>query len=545
MVTIAPVNDAPETDTNINLSIDEDGSVSSSVGLDDVDIGDSHTFDASPSSGIIDFNNDGSFSYTPDADFNGQDSFNVTTTDSAGAQSTSVITVTVNAINDEPSTPANIQINTDEDVSVQGAILVKDVDAGDSHTFEVIDAPLGEVSFDVVEELLGDVDFSTSGSYTYTPRANWSGVDSFQVRITDSAGATSDTTVTINVAEVNDRPETADRFVGLNEDNSIAVLLAATDSEGDTLGYIITTEAEHGSASVMANSFQYNPDANFFGTDRVVLDVSDGVTAPVPMVVHLYVSPVNDDPNAYDMVIEAEGDQNINGVLWATDVDPYDVLNYSAEILPEHGNLELDSSNGYFIYTPDDGFSGSDEFVITVSDGQGGFDELRVGVMVTPVVVEVPVNSAPEFADVWAVAATDEDEAVEIDLRAVDVDGDNLTYTLDPALLPQMGALVEDELRPGIFTYTPDANAFGSDGFRMLVDDGNGGTDSIHIQVTVRSVNDAPTINQITNEGGDEDTAIQISIEGVEDIEGDALNFSVGTGATNGTVSVTEPESGS
>ena len=41
-------------------------------------------------------------------------------------------------------------------------------------------------------------------------------------------------------------------------------------------------------------------------------------------------------------------------------------------------------------------------------------------------------------------------------------------------------------------TYTPDANFFGTDSFTYTISDGNGGTDTATVNVTVTTVNDAP-----------------------------------------------------
>ena len=41
-------------------------------------------------------------------------------------------------------------------------------------------------------------------------------------------------------------------------------------------------------------------------------------------------------------------------------------------------------------------------------------------------------------------------------------------------------------------TYTPDADFFGTDSFTYTISDGNGGTDTATVNVTVTNVNDAP-----------------------------------------------------
>jgi hypothetical protein len=47
-------------------------------------------------------------------------------------------------------------------------------------------------------------------------------------------------------------------------------------------------------------------------------------------------------------------------------------------------------------------------------------------------------------------------------------------------------------------TYTPNANFFGSDSFTYTIDDGNGGTDTATVSVTVNPVNDPPVLDSNT-----------------------------------------------
>ncbi|MDF0599094.1 cadherin-like domain-containing protein, partial [Psychromarinibacter halotolerans] len=88
---------------------------------------------------------------------------------------------------------------------------------------------------------------------------------------------------------------------------------------------------------------------------------------------------------------------------------------------------------------------------------------------------------------------TDEDTSLVILLPGVlandtDIDGDTLSS--DVATGPSNGTL---SLNPdGSFTYTPDADFTGTDSFTYLVDDGNGGTDTATVSLTVNAVNDDP-----------------------------------------------------
>ena len=71
------------------------------------------------------------------------------------------------------------------------------------------------------------------------------------------------------------------------------------------------------------------------------------------------------------------------------------------------------------------------------------------------------------------------------------MDGDTLTYSLDPSNQPAHGSVSFDN---GTFTYTPSADANGADLFVIDIDDGHGGTIQQAVSVTINAVNDAPTI---------------------------------------------------
>ena len=87
----------------------------------------------------------------------------------------------------------------------------------------------------------------------------------------------------------------------------------------------------------------------------------------------------------------------------------------------------------------------------------------------------------------------------------------------------------------GNVVYTPATNFDGTDLFTYSISDGNGGTDTATVNVTVNAVNDAPIANEDTATT-DEDTAVTIAVLGNDtDPDGHAVTlFSAFT--TNGTV---------
>ena len=75
-------------------------------------------------------------------------------------------------------------------------------------------------------------------------------------------------------------------------------------------------------------------------------------------------------------------------------------------------------------------------------------------------------------------------------LGATDVDGDTLTWSISSAASHGTATVSGTGASPGTFTYVPDANYNGSDAFTIQVSDGNMGTDSIVVNVTIDSIDD-------------------------------------------------------
>src|SRR6185295_4426236 len=80
---------------------------------------------------------DGAFLYTPDANYNGADSFSYVANDGTVDSNVATVSLTVNAVNDDPTAPAANSVTTDEDkASAPVAIDAADLD-GDSLVYSV------------------------------------------------------------------------------------------------------------------------------------------------------------------------------------------------------------------------------------------------------------------------------------------------------------------------------------------------------------------------------------------------------------------------
>lgn len=96
-------------------------------------------------------------------------------------------------------------------------------------------------------------------------------------------------------------------------------------------------------------------------------------------------------------------------------------------------------------------------------------------------------NSAPVAEG--QVVSVNEDGSIEITLAATDANVNNkLTYTINGD--PQKGTLSGEGNK---YTYTPDADYNGTDGFTFKASDGTADSNTAGVSITVTEVNDAPT----------------------------------------------------
>ena len=340
------------------------------------------------------------------------------------------------------------------------------------------------------------VDPST-GYLNYTPNANFVGLDTLKVELSDGF-LTDQQIFNFVMIEKNDAPVFTDSndtlAFTLSEDQQLARMINASDAEGDDISWSIRQAPTNGTASIISSTGMlfYLPNLNYFGSDLLTIQVSDGSLSS-EITIYLSVLPVNDAPvinelNSTLSFTQFE-DQSFSRAINATDVDA-DSLTWSLSIPPAHGIASIDSTTGSLIYTPHDNYLGTDGLSIRVTDGSL-FDELVLQLNVIGV-NDAPVITYPESPLTLSIT---EDNTLSYDLNATDADGGNLTWSISSA--PANGS-ASINLTSGIMSYIPNVNFNGSDNLQVQVSDG-ALTDSIEITVIIGSVNDAPVITVPTS----------------------------------------------
>ncbi|MEZ5480057.1 MAG: IPTL-CTERM sorting domain-containing protein [Thiolinea sp.] len=260
----------------------------------------------------------------------------------------------------------------------------------------------------------------------------------------------------------------------------VNVLNNDTDADGDTLAIMSVTQGSSGTVSISGNQVVYTPNAGFTGTDSFSYTINDGnggsATAQVSVTVQAKTTPnTNPVANNDSATVTTGSSVNIDVLANDTDADG-DNLTLTGKTDGSNGTVTLvgDSS---LTYTPDVGFTGTDSFTYTITDGQGGSSTATVNVTVNDA---PPTNSDPVVVD--DSASVQQDNAIVIDVLANDTDADGDTLSITAAGGAQHGTV---SVSGGKVTYTPITGYVGTDTFSYSVSDGQGGTDSGTVSVTI------------------------------------------------------------
>jgi VCBS repeat-containing protein len=199
-------------------------------------------------------NPDSTITYQPNANATGEQTFIYYISDSSGHYRTPTVHVTVNPapvpVPDPTPTPAptptptptpiptplptntapvasSDSFTTNEDTQVSGNVLLNDRDAdNDSLHASVVSSTSN-----------GSLQLSDNGTFFYTPKADWNGIDSFKYKVSDGKGGTSTTEVTIVVSAVNDAPIASFSFTTANPHTVYVNAAGSGDIEGPLSAY--------------------------------------------------------------------------------------------------------------------------------------------------------------------------------------------------------------------------------------------------------------------------------------------------------------------
>jgi len=556
-ITVNPVNDPPGLEAGADTDLGEGGTLNRTLTLTDPDVDDrSFTVDFGDGSPVVSFDST-SLSPAVSHTFGGEGVFTVSVTvdDNAGeTNSVEADSFTVTVLNAAPNASNDFVGVSEDGPASTGDVLANDDDpGGDPISVSAVNGNAADVGDTITLASGALLTLDADGSFSYDPNGQFealadfqNGSDNFTYQISDGDGGFDTATVSITIDGQNDAPIAAPDDFTANNDSAISGNVlddngAGPDSDVDDSSTLSVTEV-NGSAAGIGNAitlpsgaaltlngdgtFDYDPTGAFpgAGSDSFEYTVSDGRGGTDTGTVSITINATNQDPVAQDdaLVTDEESvlvgdvlDDNGNGADSDPDGDALTVtrINGSAAdvdtpVTLAGGAVVTLDANGSFSLDPDGRFeflgvgeTANESFTYTVEDGEGGSDTATATVTITG------VNDAP--VAVGDSATTDQDSTVAGAVLGndTDVDGDSLvvsevggsTVAVGVATATAGGGTIvlNDD---GTYSYDPngtfdflDSGDAGFDTIQYTVSDGESGTDTATLTITVNGLNDAPT----------------------------------------------------
>ena len=262
---------------------------------------------------------------------------------------------------------------------------------------------------------------------------------------------------------------------------AVTVTVKANDSdpEADPLTVTSVTNGTNGTVAIVGGNPVYTPNPTFHGTDTFTYTISDGnggtATATVTVTVQ------NRPPVAVNDSVSTPGNTAVTVAVLTNDSDPNgDTLTVTSVTTGTNGTVAI--VGGLPVYTPNAAFRGVDTFTYTISDGQGGNATATVTVTVAnrpPVAVTDSVTTPVNTAITVSVLTNDSDP-----------NGDPVTVTAVTNGVHGTVTIVS-----GSPVFTPTAGYSGTDSFTYTISDGQGGTATATVNVSIKptTANDSGT----------------------------------------------------
>ncbi len=302
---------------------------------------------------------------------------------------------------------------------------------------------------------------------------------------------------------------------------TINVLGNDSDADNDALSVIGFTQPANGTVTQVSNGvFEYTPNGKACGLDdQFTYTISDGNGGTDTATVTVSVDAAVDD------TVKAVDDSVTTNQGQAVTIDVLNNDDADATITrivtgPSDGSATI--VNGQIVYTPNAGFFGTDTFTYEVKDPNGNLAIATVTVTVNKV---TPENTAPVAVNDATKVSCGGQVAINVLGNDTDVDKDSLSII--DFTQPANGMVTRGS--NGQLIYTSKGDACGlDDTFEYTISDGNGGTDTATVTVSVEGAVDPKNTAPIAVNDSATAVCSAITIDVLDndsDPDGDALSI--------------------
>lgn len=373
----------------------------------------------------------------------------------------------------------------------------------------------------------GSLTLNADGSFTYTPKENFYGQDSFSYKANDGLVDSAVVTVAITVKSVNDAPTISNLPPSTTLDEltqmSFAPLANDIDTPASALRFTLIDAPAGATIDPVSGAFRWTP-AEAQGPANYTFRVSvfDGA-ASAAGTVNVTVNEVNVAPRLPN--IPAATINELSPYTFASNGSDSDIpaqpLTYS--LIDAPAGALINPATGAFTWTPTEaqGNGSTYSFTVRLSDGTASVD---VPVRLTA----QEVNSAPVLAEI-AGQTVDELKPISIAVNASDADDPTNALSFSLGAGAPSGMTINPAT--GAVSWTP-SEAQGAGDFPVTIRVTDNGAPALSatrtFNVRVNEVNVAPTLAPIGSKTVDEETALTFTASaGDTDLPANSLSYSL------------------
>jgi hypothetical protein len=337
---------------------------------------------------------------------------------------------------------------------------------------------------------------NANGDITYTPEADFVGIDSLTYTVCDNQSptpkcATAKQYFTVLPTSAANTTSAGDDFIIVAANTSAVGDVKTNDN--DPQGHLQTITQQNitvngkGTLVLQSNgTYQFTPVSGYYGPVEFPYTTCDNGTPVACASATLHILVAEMAPRAEADHIGTVMNQAVSGNLKTNDSDPQGnslVYNVSPTVLPLHGSLSaINPTTGQFVYIPADGYTGVDSFQYTVCNSAAFCSSAWAYVSVVPPYHPGGINNPPIAQN--DLSETFTNRPVVGNARNNDIEPERSPLVYSIVNNPQHGALVLNA--DGTYTYTPGTDYNGADVAKYQVCDTSGACTTALIEFIVR-----------------------------------------------------------
>lgn len=424
----------------------------------------------------------------------------------------------------------NGTLQVTQNIAQNGTVSFSDANSADTHTVSLVsNGSKGTVN----------ITNPATGAYTYTPKNDELGSDSFTFKVNDGEFDSNTATITVTINEPNYAPTAANGTLSVVEDIAKNGTLGFSDNnQNDTHTVSIVSNGTKGSAVVTnpaTGAYTYTPNAGENGSDSFTFKVNDGTVDSNTATVNISISSTNSLPVATNAALEVLENTPKSGMLGFSDADQSDT--HIVSIVSNGGKGTASVTNpatGAFTYTPNTDTFGADTFTFKVADAEGESTAATISVNI------IEFNHAPSASN--STLEVTEDSSATGTLSFSDA---NTNDSLAASIVSNGTKGIATITNPatGAYLYTPEQGQTGEDTFTFNVNDGLLNSNTATVTVTINEYNRPPVANDAKLTVA-QDSSVTGTLTASDFNAADSLSYSIAMNGSKGTATITNPATG-